>query len=122
MKFEDIIKHLESLKYREYPARQEWREWGVRCFSRRIPEGTPCKTNDYKISWHVNAWPEMRLGQNDFSTPNIEVEIVGEHEGGLWLKLQAYCLDMNNLEASLAQAERMLLTLWQTAWAWRADD
>ncbi len=116
MIFDEIIQFVLDRGYKEYPTIQEHREWGVRAFSKRLPEGAPCECNDHKISWHIETWPEMRLGQSHLSSPSLDIEIVAEQRGGTWFSVDAYSLDINNLALSLGRAEQDLLAAWQTLW------
>lgn len=116
MTFEDIVAHVLTQGYGEYPAQQEHRQWGVRAFSKRLPEGTPCMCNDYKISWHANVWPRMDLGTTNKSKPSIEISIFGEQQGETWFTLKAYSINTDNLAQSLERAEQDLLAAWQSVW------
>ena len=121
MKFEDLCKYFLDRGYSEYPAKQEWRAYGVRCFSKRLPPGTPCKCNDFKISWHANLWPEIRLSQNHYSTPSAEIEIFGEEVGGMWFGLKAYSFDLSKLDTEVPKAEHLLQEMWRLAWEYEQE-
>ena len=100
--------------YEEYSGQREHQEAGVRSFSKRLPAGSPCATNDHKISWHATVWPA--LPGFPASRPGVELELFGEQQGGVWFALKAYSISAGEVGEKLAEAEETLRRMWVLAY------
>jgi len=68
----------------------------------------PCECND-KPNMQLVVRPYINIDRPEWSS--VEVDVTGE-AGGVWFKLQAYSLTVDDLRAKLPAIEAALMAAW----------